>query len=105
MLIQAEEDSAHKCSGFSASMEGHQKSTFERMGFAPPRTFPRANQVSPPASCLTAPRPALRAIGAVGFEPTTASSQSWYSTKLSYAPFVLAICPYSYILQSFPNPL
>ena len=23
----------------------------------------------------------------MGFEPTTASSQSWYSTRLSYAPF------------------
>ena len=37
-------------------------------------------------SGITAPHPALRDIGAVGFEPTTASSQSWYSTKLSYAP-------------------
>lgn len=74
-------------------------------GIWPPHTHPWPNHPSPPAGWLTAPQPALRAIGAVGFEPTTASSQSWYSTKLSYAPFVLAICPLLSILQSFPKPL
>ena len=52
----------------------------------PPHTHPWPNPLSPPAVGITAPRFASRTIGAVGFEPTTASSQSWYSTKLSYAP-------------------
>ncbi len=51
---------------------------------------PAARGCSNPLRVYSSPsldHPLPQVVGAVGFEPTTSSSQSWRTTRLCYAPF------------------